>query len=887
MDMLKGPNFTSDDCHSPLLNKAFDRYRSGLRNSDNGIPEAESLEELLRQAKSFEAASRDDSRSASLDGLEPVISCFNDFAAVMAVCLGADPKTAAIVWGSIRLAYPSKGVRNGILDMLEEISSLLPRFATYEETLPVDEAFESALVEAYTEMICFCAQAIKFLRKNPRREWVPSPFSDVFLMHIGSLIRNAWAQFRNDFPKTISSLKQHTQTVETEADAARTRAEKERHAEVLSLMKTFKDHKVKEDVLPCYHMPFHLSERFIGREDELRRLKNALDPQKGGRQNRSLALYGMGGVGKTAIARQYANTARNQFDAIFWISADNIIKMAQDFLDIAQKLKLVPEDRKSEDANAAMVKVKAWLHDTDCRWLIVFDNADDLEILTHAWPGSAPGSILLTSRDFTAAFSPALAGLAVQPFDDATGSAAFLELVGQTNPSQFHIDLAREITQKLGGLPLALRQISGFIVQQRFSLVDFLCVYDRHATTIHSKRTGPSDYHHTLSTVWKLSLRRLTGDASSLQKLLVFFDPDRIDETILTNKELSQGESSEFGFLQDEMDFLDAKEGLLRASLIDRSEESSYISMQRLVQAVVIENLTTEEREKYMNEAVMLLTAAFPCPWKSGPGYTFTSWDKCQMCLPHVHFLATQAKWHKIQAGDPALFAELLLRCSWYLYECERCHEALPFTQFALDLTQDQTSLLYAQGIDVLGLLLLDTNHPKIALECFNKCWRIREDCLSRNDDFVASALNHISLAYTELRDFQQAAAYQQMAMDIRLETNSRLIGNSYSNMSSILLGMGKPDEAEEMLMRCPSLKDMTDESFLRTDNPRLSSDMVLLSRIRVCQRRFDEALRLRSKALVFRQKTFGDKYKTCDSLYQIADLLYSRGDLATAMYNP
>ena len=87
----------------------------------------------------------------------------------------------------------------------------------------------------------------------------------------------------------------------------------------------------------------------------------------------------------------------------------------------------------------------------------------------------------------------------------------------------------------------------------------------------------------------------------------------------------------------------------------------------------------------------------------------------------------------------------------------------------------------------------------------------------------MAAALNHISLAYTELRDFQQAAVYQQRAIDIRLETNSPLIGNSYSNMSSILLGMGKPDEAEEMLMRCPSLKDMTDDSFLRTDNPRFS----------------------------------------------------------------
>lgn len=144
----------------------------------------------------------------------------------------------------------------------------------------------------------------------------------------------------------------------------------------------------------------------------------------------------------------------------------------------------------------------------------------------------------------------------MQPFDVATGSATFLELLGQTDPSQTNIELAREITHKLGGLPLALRQISGFVVKQRLSLKDFLPLplYDRNAGKINAKKTGLSDYQHTLSTVWKLALGQLTGNASSLQKLLTFFDPDRIDETILTNDEVPKARSNEFDFLQDEME---------------------------------------------------------------------------------------------------------------------------------------------------------------------------------------------------------------------------------------------------------------------------------------------------------------------------------------------
>lgn len=95
---------------------------------------------------------------------------------------------------------------------------------------------------------------------------------------------------------------------------------------------------------------------------------------------------------------------------------------------------------------------------------------------------------------------------------------------------------------------------------------------------------------------------------------------------------------------------------------------------------------------------------------------------------------------------------------------------------------------------------------------------------------------------------------------------------------------MNKPNEAEEMLARCPSLKDFNDETFLSTGNPRFSGDMVLLSRIRLQQGRLDDAIRLASKALAFRQAMLGNRLKTCDSLYLVADLLQRRGNVASAI---
>lgn len=201
----------------------------------------------------------------------------------------------------------------------------------------------------------------------------------------------------------------------------------------------------------------------------------------------------------------------------------------------------------------------------------------------------------------------------------------------------------------------------------------------------------------------------------------------------------------------------------------------------------------------------------------------------------------------------------------------------------ALETFQDKTTLAFASATDLSGLIDLDMANAAKALSSFNTALEVRENKLGPNDQLIASSLNNIALAYTELADLDKAYSAHQKAIDIRLRTQSDRIGNSYSNMSSLLLRMGKPDEAEEMLKRCPSLKNFTDDTFLRTGNPRFSGDMVLLSRIRLRQGCLDDAMRLASKALTFRRNMLGNRLKTCDSLYDVADVLYQQGKIASA----
>lgn len=186
-------------------------------------------------------------------------------------------------------------------------------------------------------------------------------------------------------------------------------------------------------------------------------------------------------------------------------------------------------------------------------WMLIFDNADDLEVLRHAWPTNGEGSILITTRDANAVHSPASKGFHVQPFDVEDGSEVLLSLVGQDYTSTSNREKAVEITKSLGGLPLALTQIGGFIVQRKLSLRDFLSLYERNASKIDARKTGISDYEHTLSTVWEMSMKKLEGDAHTLFNMLPYFQPDCIDELILSQGSKSLHEPA-YEFLQDDME---------------------------------------------------------------------------------------------------------------------------------------------------------------------------------------------------------------------------------------------------------------------------------------------------------------------------------------------
>ncbi|KAL9020625.1 MAG: hypothetical protein Q9180_008642, partial [Flavoplaca navasiana] len=449
--------------------------------------------------------------------------------------------------------------------------------------------------------------------------------------------------------------------------------------------------------------------------------------------------------------------SRQRFKTILWVSAESNVQLLQSFRDIAGRLGLVQTQEETEDAMSALLKVKTWLTEAaledfssrieDHRWLLVFDNAEDADLLSHAWPSDAQGSLLITTRNPNLALDPAAGGFQIQPFDEMDGAKFLLKLINLDVDSQIHQHLAKEIAHHLGSLPLALNQIGGFINQRRMPMKDFLPLYKRTAERIDSKKTGITHYEHSISTVWEMSLSRLSGHARSLQQILAFLDPDKVAQEILI--EGSQAlvlDRPNIEFLKDELDLLDAEEALLQAALINKDSDTGFLSIHRLIQAAVIRRLSSEERAVTFDTVVRLLCWGFPDTFSKDVGHQHQSWENSEKCILHIDQVIKIKAYYSIVPPDPEHYAEVLLRCSWYLYERESYATARIFMQESLENFQNRSSLAFGSAVELLGLIDLDTNFHTKALHSFTQTMEIRKAILGPDDPFIAASLTTLGI---------------------------------------------------------------------------------------------------------------------------------------------
>jgi hypothetical protein len=361
----------------------------------------------------------------------------------------------------------------------------------------------------------------------------------------------------------------------------------------------------KNPTLPCYQLGMHERvDTFFGREDILTQIDEYLLPRgseddgESLRRLQSFALCGLGGLGKTQTAVEYVHTRKLSFTAVFWLVADDKEILAQNFASIAQQLGLEDPEDGSGDLTASRELVKGWLSNpvrkfdvpdspsNSVHWLIVFDNVSDLDVLSDYWPATGRGSVLVTSRDPFAKMDEYTVKHGVDlPTLSPTQTRDMLQKLTRLKTVESQQQALSAVSEKLGGLPLAISQMAGVIRSSRMTYSNFLEFWDKEGIAQLEQMqpvSTASEKARSLATVWALD--RLSAVTIALLQVLSFLDPDSIPEHILKDH---LGNAPLEAFPKTRGEYFTARAQLLSSSLVSHNIKEEQISLHRLIQDTI------------------------------------------------------------------------------------------------------------------------------------------------------------------------------------------------------------------------------------------------------------------------------------------------------------
>src|SRR4051812_44939049 len=255
--------------------------------------------------------------------------------------------------------------------------------------------------------------------------------------------------------------------------------------------------------------------RFTGRDGMLVELRRRL---RAGEATLTVqALYGLGGVGKTQLALEYAHRFAADYDLVWWIDAEQPVLIGDQLVRLADRLDLPPGPTVADSVERLLAELRG-----RDRWLLIFDNAERPGDIADYRPGGA-GHVLIPSR------FPGWGALGGRLEVDVLARAETIALLCARIPA-ISEELADKLAAELGDLPLAAAQAAGYLEQTALPAADYLRRFREHRATLLA-RGDVVGYSGRIDTAWALSLNRLRGEdpaAVQLLELAAFLAPEPI-----------------------------------------------------------------------------------------------------------------------------------------------------------------------------------------------------------------------------------------------------------------------------------------------------------------------------------------------------------------------
>jgi tetratricopeptide (TPR) repeat protein len=396
---------------------------------------------------------------------------------------------------------------------------------------------------------------------------------------------------------------------------------------------------------------------FTGRRELLERLHDGLANQVTAVVPH--ALHGLGGVGKTQVAIEYAHRFRGEYELVWWISADQPVLLMSSLAALAPHLGLPSATAIGIDDCALAVIDALQRGYPYARWLLIFDNADLPKDILELLPKGS-GHILITSRNHQ--WQDVVDTVAVDVFTRIES----VEFLRKRVPGLITETDAELLAHELGDLPLALEQAGALQAETGMSAQEYLRKLREQATLLLGEGRQ-SEYPVSMTAAWSLSVSQLRDslpEAIELLRCCAFFGPEPVPVDVFVPVSDSIGAEPLLAvdtrlrqLLSDPVLLSRAVNQLGRYALVRLDDWSRTVQVHRLVQALLRDELDAAEQERIRHEVHLLLATAV---LNRDPDEN-RNWDRYYELLAH----ATPSR--VISCPDPAV-RKFCLDLVRYLY---------------------------------------------------------------------------------------------------------------------------------------------------------------------------------------------------------------------------
>ncbi|KAL1921122.1 uncharacterized protein VTP21DRAFT_10838 [Calcarisporiella thermophila] len=649
---------------------------------------------------------------------------------------------------------------------------------------------------------------------------------------------------------------------------------------------------------PSFGVPLE-NKQFVERRDIFDRILTVFGEEKPTKGCKIVALKGLGGMGKTQLMLRYCYHHRKEYKYVFWLQVDSWMAALDSFRKLAINLGIEEGRLKEKDAQEGILEhIRGWLRKST-KWLLLLDNANKevIQKVFDLFPGLS-GDIILSTREPVPEWKARIIEVDKMYRDEAL-SLLLMQEKATIDRESARFQNAIRVVEELDYMPLAIGLARSYIDNTLLTFQEYLSRLHQRRKIIleHQDENSPGEYKHTLATVWKISFERIQNVcplAISILEVCAFLHPDTIpvhlfeyQRSILGFGSVSADPSSN---ILDNEDIRRAVYLLKEFSFVSLSYHetdgtddkiaSNKLRIHRLVQKVVYENITIQEKQRWISNLISALNSEIN-PIDSHDSFHIRTRSIMEIYLPHLRYLVGLFDDFSKTCFNSKSLNNLLNYTTAYLLHNGEFFGTETFAQLSVSLSEsvngaeDQQTAI---ALNNMGYLYSQQDKIEQAIDQYERALRILEKCLGTEHPDNALIFDNLASLYADYGRYDDAELLYQKAVYINekaLGPEDSLTALSISHLAALYVIQGKYDQAESLHWRALKIR----EKCLGPEDPVTLHSIHDLGVLYQHQGKYDQAESHYRIVLESQEKVLGiDHLHTISSLIHLAGLYEKQG---------